>query len=151
MTSESDPMTAAIFGLIGVIVGGLLNAAAVAWQARRGEKATARLASRLVALELQEAFFLLTLNPDVAAEPEGQEQLSSAAWASHRDALARTLDDEDWNAVAAAYEVIEGHPSRALAKATAPKADPRAPGSPTRSDLDIVGEAARRLQAVGEP
>ena len=143
-------MMAAIFGLIGVIVGGLLNAAVTAWQTRRADVADGRLAARVVAVELREADTVLTLIPGAAAEEAGREQLSSAAWVKHREVLARTLSDQDWEAVAEAYEVIEGSYAHALERATAPKADPHAPGSPTRPDVEIVREAAGRMHKLGK-
>ena len=56
-------MTAAIFGLVGVIIGGLINAAVAAWQAWRAAKASARTGARRVALELRDAATVLMLNP----------------------------------------------------------------------------------------
>jgi hypothetical protein len=142
-------MTAAIFGLVGVIIGGLINAAVAAWQARRADKASARTGARLVALELGDAAAVLRLNPGAAAHQEGRQQFSGAAWHAYRDALARTLSDEDWDVLTQAYEVIEGSDAHVIARATAPKADPKAPGSPTRSDLDLVRDAYSRTQRIG--
>jgi hypothetical protein len=144
-------MTAAIFGLVGVIIGGLINAVVAAWQARRADKASARTGARLVALELGDVAAVLMLNPGAAAHQEGRQQFSDAAWHAYRDALARTLSDEDWDVLTQAYEVIEGSDGRVIARATAPKADPKAPGSPTRSDYDLVLEAYSRMQRIGLP
>jgi hypothetical protein len=144
-------MTAAIFGLVGVIIGGLINAVVAAWQARRADKASARTGARLVALELGDAAAVLMLNPGAAAHQEGRQQFSDAAWHAYRDALARTLSDEDWDVLTEAYEVIEGSDGHAIARATAPKADPKAHGSPTRSDYDLVLDAYSRMQRIGLP
>ena len=51
--SKIASMLPAVFGLIGVIVGGLLNAAVTGWQARRDDVASGRVAARLVDLELR--------------------------------------------------------------------------------------------------
>ena len=67
-------MTAAIFGLVGVIIGGLINAVVAAWQARRADKASARTGARLVALELGDVAAVLMLNPGAAAHQEGRQQ-----------------------------------------------------------------------------
>jgi hypothetical protein len=144
---RSGVMTAAIFGLVGVIVGGLINAAVAAWQARQADKASARTGARLVALELGGAAAVLMLNP----HQEGRRQFSDAAWRAYRDALARTLSDEDWDVLTQAYEVIEGSDAHVIARAIAPKADPKAPGSPTRSDYDLVLDAYSRMQRIGLP
>jgi hypothetical protein len=144
-------MTAAIFGLVGVIIGGLVNAAVAAWQAWRAHKASARTGARLVALELRDAAAVLMLNPGAAAHQEGLQQFSDTAWNAYRDALARMLSDEDWEVLTQAYEVIEGSDAHVIARATAPKADPKAPGSPTRSDYDLVLDAYSRMQRIGLP
>lgn len=144
-------MTAAIFGLVGVIVGGLINAGVAAWQARHADRASARTGARLVALELGDAAAVLLLNPGAAAHQEGRQQFSDAAWHAYRDALARTLSDQDWDVLTQAYEVMEGSDAHVIARASAPKADPKAPGSPTRSDYDLVMDAYSRMQRIGLP
>ena len=103
-------MLPAVFGLIGVIVGGLLNAAVTAWQARRDDVASGRVAARLVDLELREAAAILVLNQGANRLSQGDSPFSNAAWRKYRDVLARALSDRGWEAVATAYEVIEGSP-----------------------------------------
>jgi hypothetical protein len=139
-------MLPAVFGLIGVIVGGLLNAAVTAWQARRDDVASARVAARLVDRELREAVAILVLNQGANRLLQGDSPFSNAAWTKYWDVLARALSDRDWEAVAAAYEVIEGSPERVLAHFD--KADPNIPGSPNRRDIDIVLCASRSLSAL---
>jgi hypothetical protein len=73
-------MLPAVFGLIGVIVGGLLNAAVTAWQARREDVASARVAARLVDLELREAAATLVLNQGANRLSQGDSPFSNAAW-----------------------------------------------------------------------
>jgi hypothetical protein len=126
----SGVLTAAIFGLVVVTIGGLINAAVAARQARRADRASARTA---------------------AAHQEGRQQCSGAAWHAYRDAVARALSDEDWDVLTQAYEVIEGSDTHVIAQATAPKADPKASVHPTRSDDDLVLDAYSRMQRIGLP
>jgi hypothetical protein len=139
-------MLPAVFGLIGVIVGGLLNAAVTAWQARREDVASARVAARLIDLELREAAAILVLNQGANRISQGDSPFSNAAWRKYRDVLARALSDRGWEAVATAYEVIEGSPERILAHFD--KANPDIPGSPNRRDIDVVFDGSRALSAL---
>jgi hypothetical protein len=101
-------MAAAIFGLLGVIVGGLINGV-VSWLAqRRKDEATALSAKRLVANELG-TWFVLAREAN-ARSPEQLPQLRKAApttWQSNRSVLARSLSDADWDVVAIAYAHID--------------------------------------------
>lgn len=101
-------MTAAIFGLLGVIVGAFINVAATALLQRRTEQSDQRSAARLVASELAN-FFMLA---DAAATrpPEELPQLRESApivWRSNRTELARSLESDDWERVALAYARID--------------------------------------------
>ncbi len=113
-------MTGAIFGLIGVIVGGLLTAAIQAVQQARSDRATARAASRLLSAELSEQHvFLDALVNQDAARPLDSELPAVSAWPEYRAVMARLLEDESWQAVAGAYVGLSiFHSKRAL--------DPRA-------------------------
>jgi hypothetical protein len=144
--SKIASMLPAVFGLIGVIVGGLLNAAVTAWQARRADVASGRVAARLVDLELREAAAILVLNQGANRLSQGDSPFSNAAWRKYRDVLARALSDGGWEAVATAYEVIEGSPERVLANFD--KASPNIRGSPNRREIDIVLGASRSLSAL---
>jgi hypothetical protein len=139
-------MLAAVFGLIGVVVGGLLNAAVTAWQARRADVASARVAARLVDLELREAAAILVLNQHANRLSQADSPFSNVAWRKYQDVLARALSDRSWDAVATAYEVIEGSRERVLARAV--KASPDVPGSPTRRDIDLVLDGSRSLSPL---
>src|ERR1017187_1506016 len=101
-------MTAAIFGLVGVIVGGVINGAVTAVLQRRTEGSDRRSAARLVRSELVR-FRSLAL---VAARhsPEHLPQLHQTTpviWESYRAVLARVLTDEDWVLVARAYAHVD--------------------------------------------
>ena len=100
-------MTAAIFGIIGVIVGGLLNGAVAAWQQRRRERRAARPAARAVMDELSE--MQAVLFADAHREPEYRAGGVPAprAWPEHRMTLASVVDGETWTAVSGAYAMAE--------------------------------------------
>ena len=112
-------MTAAIFGLLGVIVGGLIAAGAEAWFRSRERKAEALVAARLVLQELGTAAIsidLLIAN-DVwpIPLPQMREDLASTAqWEEGRAVLARTLSGDEWRIVTTAYGFL-GQTSTVLA------------------------------------
>ncbi len=108
-------MTAAIFGLVGVIIGGLLNGAMTAWQARRQEKADGRVAARLVYVELRDIYLLGAAAATL--EVPRQTPFPTPAWQNHQAVLARALSDEAWETVCGAYELIQGTQARQLARA----------------------------------
>jgi hypothetical protein len=143
---ESDPgtvnydqsMTAAIFGLIGVVVGGLLNGAVTALQARRADRADTRVSARLVDLELRQAGLWLVIDEDTTEETSApsmvQQRFMPYAWDKHREVLARALSDKEWETVTAAYEIITDDSGR----------------KPDRSDADVVTNATLIVRRVGE-
>lgn len=97
-------MTAAIFGLIGVIAGGLVNGALSVRQERRRERRAARPAARAVMDELSEMQAILSA--DARREPEYQAGAVPAprAWPDHRMTLASVVDGETWSAISGAYQ-----------------------------------------------
>lgn len=101
-------MTAAIFGLIGVIVGAVINGAATALLQRRAERSDQRSAARLVRSELVRYW---TLADEAGRRsPEDLPQLHEMTpilWQSYRAVLARALADEDWFLVARAYAHVD--------------------------------------------
>jgi hypothetical protein len=101
-------MTAAIFGLLGVIVGGVINGVVTAVLQRRSERSDQRSAARLVRSELV-GFHSLALEA-ARRPPEHLPQLRNAApvlWQSNRTVLARALTDEHWALVARAYAHVD--------------------------------------------
>lgn len=100
-------MTAAIFGLVGVIVGGLINGAVSAWQERQREGRTARPAARAVMHELSEMQAILSA--DAHREPEFRVGAVPVprAWPDHRTTLAGVVDGETWTAISGAYDMAE--------------------------------------------
>jgi len=101
-------MTAAIFGLVGVIVGGVINGAVTAVLQRRTEGSDRRSAARLVRSELVR-FRSLALEA-ARHSPEHLPQLHQTTpviWESYRAVLARALANEDWVLVARAYAHLD--------------------------------------------
>lgn len=100
-------MTAAIFGLFGVIVGGVLNTAAGLWQERRRERREARPTARLVMTELSEIQAVLTADARRHPEYRMGSMPPPTAWPDGRATLAAVLDGETWTAVSGAYMMAE--------------------------------------------
>src|SRR4051794_16666667 len=101
-------MTAAVFGLLGVIVGGVINGVVSAVLARRTERADRRSAARLVRSELVRFRWQGIAAREV--EPDDLPQLRSAGtelWNANRAVLARALADSEWALVARAYAHVE--------------------------------------------
>ena len=101
-------MTAAIFGLIGVVVGAAINGAVTSWHQRRVERSDFRSAARLVRSELVR--FRSLAREAGRHIPEHLPQLHEAApilWQSNRAVLARSLGEEDWELVARAYAHVD--------------------------------------------
>jgi hypothetical protein len=104
-------VTEAIFGLLGVVVGGLLQLFAQ-WQSQRREEYwTARRAGRLLTLGLRRCRFVLRAAADGHAEwlivgDEVKPLLDQ--WSGYADVLAGTVrSNDDWNEVAGAIEALE--------------------------------------------
>jgi hypothetical protein len=101
-------MTAAIFGLLGVIVGGVLNALIAARAERRRDRSEARAMSRLIGRELAGALPGVRewLEAGNATYPSREDVLRFPAWERYHLAAARALPAPDWDAVSAAYLVL---------------------------------------------
>jgi hypothetical protein len=101
-------MIAAIFGLVGVVVGGLLNGAVTAWQARRSTLAHMRAGARLVGAELYQANLIFSLIERMGGLPPQFSglKLSADAWDKYREVLARTLGETEWGDLVTAYSLV---------------------------------------------
>jgi hypothetical protein len=101
-------VTAAIFGLLGVIVGGMLNGL-IAWRLERDrDRVTSRAAARLVMAELDDADSQADFGLGIGDLADwGRPLLSDKAWRGNSAQLARTLDDETWRFVVASYELMD--------------------------------------------
>jgi hypothetical protein len=101
-------MTAAIFGLLGVIVGAVINGVVTAALQRRTDRADQRSAARLVRSELV-GYRSLALEA-AQRPPDHLPQLQNATpvlWQSNRTVLARALSDQHWALVARAYAHVD--------------------------------------------
>jgi hypothetical protein len=112
-------MTAAIFGLIGVITGAVMQGGATWLMERRREDWAARKAGRLMARSFTRCRFILKAAHGGAASwgmvaLEVKESL--ARWPELADALAGTIKrDEDWNEIVMAVESLQRVEQRAQA------------------------------------
>ncbi len=98
-------MTEAIFGLVGVVIGGLLNGG-VSWLSDRGKlRRNARVAARLVLSEIRENDFSLGWGLE-RKEVEPLERVESAAWEQWRETFADGLNDSEWRAINDYYVVL---------------------------------------------
>jgi hypothetical protein len=103
-----NSVTAAVFGLIGVVVGALINGVVTGMLSRRAERSASRSAARLVLSELVR-FYTLAVESD-RLPPENLPQLRDIAprvWQSQREILARSLSMEQWELVAGAYARVD--------------------------------------------
>jgi hypothetical protein len=101
---DGGHVTGAIFGLIGVVVGGLLTAAVQAFQEWRSQRTLSRTAARLLSAELSvQQHILEHLASDEPAEPVSDKMPAVSDWPQRRAVMARLLDDKAWIAVAGAY------------------------------------------------
>ena len=115
-------MTAAIFGLLGVIVGAVVNGAVSYVLGRQRERAEGRAAARLVGFELRDHASTLRAVLDRRSwEALGPRPPDTSEWDAHRAVLARVFDDDEWSTIAQAYSSIidYAHVYRSDAKRTA--------------------------------
>lgn len=113
-------MTEAIFGLVGVALGGLIAGGATYLLARRSEKLEARASARLLQDDLygvaSRLDALLRTGSNGKSEKPSATDLHHYAgwllrfqmdrWQEHQTRLAHVLDDADWYAVSRAYTAI---------------------------------------------
>jgi hypothetical protein len=93
-------MTGAIFGLIGVLVGGVLNGVVGAWQGRRLEHFETRAAARLVFHDLVNAKLLLQEATSRGSWGEVTDELLRLdRWTEYERLFARALDSDEWLAL----------------------------------------------------
>jgi len=107
-------MTAAIFGLLGVVVGGLLTGGVDYFMARRREQAELRQSTRLVADELHSLWLVVDLILErgqlLPARLPGEDTellFPTSSWHAHKAVLARALRQKEWIALATVYAAVE--------------------------------------------
>jgi len=91
-------MTEAIFGLVGVIIGGLLNGGVTWLVDRQQSKGAVKVSARLVLSELE----MIEVSATSALETANYGQLTfgdTAEWIEHRPVLASKLSDGEWSAL----------------------------------------------------
>lgn len=101
-------MTAAIFGPLGVIVGGVLYGLVSTWLADRTLRSDRQAGMRLVRSEL--VFFLGAAKRAVSTPLDDLPTLHRATtelWQDNRSLLAKSLDDTQWVHIARAYAYID--------------------------------------------
>ncbi|MDQ6616405.1 MAG: hypothetical protein M3083_17110 [Actinomycetota bacterium] len=103
-------MTAAIFSLIGVLVGGLVPAFSQYLNARRDQRTVVQANRRLASLDLERASKALDrrLEPRawLTAQPWADE-LVTDGWAGRLEILAKGMSDNQWSAAAEACVMVE--------------------------------------------
>jgi hypothetical protein len=101
-------MTAAIFGLVGVIVGGVLNAAIGSWAERRRAKGERRAMCRLIARELLSVSWGVEewLRTNIVSQLSREDVLRFPAWKQHHLIAARVIDPAEWDALSVTYLML---------------------------------------------
>jgi hypothetical protein len=142
-------VTAAIFGLLGVIVGGLVTGGVSYVLEARRERKELRRARRLVWAEIDVIRIQLRLLAETGRVPlEGVRDtpdrfLPSLEWSQHKSILAAELSDEAWVDVSSLYDALV--PVKLVLMA-------REPGSELLTDepqdMHDLQDAAAAAQAV---
>jgi hypothetical protein len=145
-------LTAAIFGLLGVVIGGLVAGGVGYFMARRQERADLRQARRLVADEL----FTIALQYSILVEdrmtpnessPMRANPLPSTSWEANRATLARGLDERDWTDLPGFYARLEAYRS-SLVASTAEQAIANEQIEFLRAELDLAASLHFRLSGT---
>ena len=117
----SSPVTAAIFGLIGVVVGGLITGGVDYFLQWRSEKAEQKRAKRLVSFEIDaivvglESIIERGHLPERGLTEEWRGQfLPAVEWSQQKAALALALSDEEWMLVETFYFNVLGFRLKAV-------------------------------------
>jgi hypothetical protein len=101
-------LTAAIFGLVGVVVGALVNGAVAAWRQRVSARSKLLTAARLVQEELVRYRSLaLAASRRPPEELPQLQHCEPVVWQSNRAVLAWALDDDVWRVIARAYAGVD--------------------------------------------
>jgi hypothetical protein len=139
-------VTAAIFGLIGVIIGGLINGAVTAWQAHRHEKMDGRVAARLVYTELRDIYVESVLPAKLNLKYDSSLRFPTPTWLKQQEVLARVLSDDAWEKVSTAYVWIVASPEANIIGALTPVSEEF---DEAAHKAALLEEAMDRLQEAG--
>jgi hypothetical protein len=104
-------MTAGIFGLAGVLIGGLITWGIEWWREHQRLSGQVRMAARLMSDELRRASALLSLLEDSPGDEQIPRVLAPfeglPAWTQYGPVIAREASHEAWAAVHLAYRSVE--------------------------------------------
>ena len=127
-------MTAAIFGLIGVLVGGVLATTGQYLLGVRNEYAAATVAARLIGAELN----VMRAVVQSAARNEDPSALDTPVWDRQQAAFALVVPNRHWDAVESAYVLL-------AALRASPSHEPY-PSETSSRFLDAVHDASTLLE-----
>jgi hypothetical protein len=146
-------MSEAIFGLIGVILGGFLTGGSNYWLRRRDERLKLRAAVRVLVTDviLTRDYLEETILAGAWNRLENDANLDRDLWERHELMLAQHLPDGDWEAVAAAYRhgVIAGPLLRGIIEPNERLERGRILVSSLAQAEEILGRLAERLAPPG--
>jgi hypothetical protein len=100
-------VTEAVFGLLGVVVGGVLTGGVNLWLERRREAAEARAARRLLRAEVSDALAGVERALDEGKWPIAWKKTWAQSWSTYRRPLAAGMPSRNFDAVAASYARME--------------------------------------------
>jgi hypothetical protein len=150
-------VTAAIFGLIGVVVGGLITGGVDFLLERRREGAEHKQAKRLVGDEIDSIVTGLDLIVENARLPrrglsdeERMQFLPVGEWFQHKAALALALSDDEWRFLSTFYYNVGGFRARAIDLGPGAEVDDDTIDL-VRRDIAIGREAMKRLGLADVP
>lgn len=102
-------MSNAIFGLVGVALGGAISFGVQYFMARRGETAAKRTTARLLSMDFGRVAASIDrrlTDPRVGRDPWDAE-LATDDWPARLERLAQPLAKDEWEAVAAPLQEVE--------------------------------------------
>jgi hypothetical protein len=107
LLADANVWATALVGLLGVLVGAVVQGAREFVLARRQERGATVAAARLVNAELARAGLILAAARNERAWPMLNALGEPHAWEAQKNALALHLDDDDWPKVVWAYTQLD--------------------------------------------